>query len=148
MAQEERYGTRSRAYSAWHRRMSIRRYIGLEEAEHLSMMDIDHILWVEYDDDSKVPLGLIEEAQDVGQDIKPCTVTAALARLADIPAMAVLWTPSENHNPADTDWPDIRSFRVRRIYPDPEDRWRIITPEEYCQVLVRMRAWQYKRSIA
>ena len=52
--QEERYSTRDRAYSVWHRRFSTRRFIGIEAAQRLSMIDLDAALYVEYDDHSRV----------------------------------------------------------------------------------------------
>ena len=64
MSQEERHGTRDRSYSAWHRRQSTRRYIGIEKATLLAMIDLDASLYVEYDDGTKEPLALIETAQD------------------------------------------------------------------------------------
>jgi hypothetical protein len=39
--QEERYNTRDRTYSAWHRRLSTRRFVGLERAQLLAMIDIE-----------------------------------------------------------------------------------------------------------
>lgn len=54
--QEETYGTRDRAYSAWHRRMSTRRFIGIDRAQLLAMIDLDAALYVEYDNGSKEPL--------------------------------------------------------------------------------------------
>lgn len=74
--QTERYGTRDQAYSAWHRAQSTRRYVGIEEAARLSMIDLDGALYVEYDDRDREPLALIETARDVGQKTKACTVTA------------------------------------------------------------------------
>ena len=52
--QEEKYGTRDRAYSAWHRRKSTRRFIGIEHAQLLAMIDLDASLYVEYDDGTVV----------------------------------------------------------------------------------------------
>ena len=83
MAQEEKYGTRDRTYSAWHRRLSTQRFVGIEKAQLLAMIDLDAALYVEYDDGTKEPLALIETAQDVGQAYKPATVTLRLAKRAD-----------------------------------------------------------------
>lgn len=44
--QEERYGNRDRTYSAWHRRLSTRRFVGLERAQLLAMIDLDAALYV------------------------------------------------------------------------------------------------------
>ena len=51
--QEEIYGTRDRAYSAWHRRGSTRRYVGIDRAQLLAMIDLDAALYVEYDNGTK-----------------------------------------------------------------------------------------------
>lgn len=65
--QEEQYGTRDLTYSAWHRRLSTRRFVGIERAQALAMIDLDAALYIEYDQGSKHPVALIETARDVGQ---------------------------------------------------------------------------------
>ena len=80
MAQEEKYGTRDRTYSAWHRRLSTQRFVGIEKAQLLAMIDLDASLYVEYDDGTKEPLALIETAQDIGQAFKPATVTLQIGQ--------------------------------------------------------------------
>lgn len=139
MAQEEKYGTRDRTYSAWHRRMSTRRFVGIESAQTLAMIDLDASLYVEYDDGTKEPLALVETAVDVGQPYKPATVTKKLARRANLEAWVVLYTVSDDPNPADPTWPDIRGFRVRRVYPEPETTWARATPAAWCKRLVQIR---------
>ena len=101
MAQEEVYGTRDRIYSAWHRRMSTRRFVGIEKAQTLAMIDLDASLYVEYDDKTKEPIAIMEIARDVGQISKTSTVTRNLARKAGLLAYTVLYKPSEKKNPAD-----------------------------------------------
>ena len=59
MAQEEKYGNRDLTYSAWHRRRSTGRFVGIEHAQLLAMIDMDHTLWIEYDDGSKEPVALV-----------------------------------------------------------------------------------------
>lgn len=103
------------------------------------MIDIDAVLFVEYDNDGKQPLVLIETARDVGQRVKPTTVLCALAKRADLPAWVVLYRPSESFNPADHNWPDIESFRVRRVWPHPIKEWTRVTPKEWAQWLVEIR---------
>lgn len=142
MSQEERYNSRDRSYSAWHRRQSTRRYIGIENAQLLAMIDLDASLYVEYDDGTKEPLALIETARDVGQQHKTATVTVKLAQRADLPCFVVLYTVSDHMNPADDRWPDILSFRVKRLYPKPESQWRILTPQEWANTLLVMRRWK------
>lgn len=145
MAQEEQYSTRDRSYSAWHRRMSTGRYVGIERAQTLAMVDLDASLYVEYDDGTKEPLALIETAIDVGQEYKTATVTQNLAKRADLPCLVLLYSLSDNQNPADTRYRDISGFRVKRLYPNPEKAWRTMTPPEYARMLVNMRDWKSRR---
>ena len=142
MAQEEQYGTRGMEYSSWHRRQSTRRFVGIENAQLLSMIDMDVILYVEYDDKTKEPIALIEVAMDVGQPYKTATVTKKLSERADIPSIVVLYKLSnDNSNPADMKCMDIESFRVKRLYPKTEYEWRTLTPQQYAEMLLTMRQW-------
>lgn len=138
MAQEERFGSRNLVYSAWHRRGSTGRFVGLEMAQLLSMIDVDHVLWLEVDDETKEPVAIIEEAEDRGQ-FKPCSIVINFAKRANIPAVCVLWTPADQPNPADMNEPDIASFRIQRLWPKTERGWRNLAPAEYAQVLLKMR---------
>lgn len=143
--QEERYGTRDRSYSAWHRRQSTARFIGLERAQLLAMIDLDAALYVEYDNRSREPLALIETARDVGQDFKSASVTMRLARRAGVPAYVLLYDLDGRRNPADPRWRDIARFRVKRLWPRPERAWRTLTPPEWAAGLVQIRAWAARR---
>ena len=143
--QEERYGNRDRAYSAWHRRHSTRRFIGIDRAQMLAMIDLDAALYVEYDDGSKEPLALIETALDVGQRYKSAAVTSRLAKRANVPCYCVLYTLAKNANPADPQWRDIERFRVRRLWPQPEATWRTVNPQQWATALLRIRAWATNR---
>lgn len=138
--QEEKYNVRNRHYSAWHRRLSTRRFIGIENAQLLAMIDLDASLYVEYDDGTKEPIALIETAQDVGQ-YKCATVTQKLAARSDLPCYVVLYTLSEKRNPAALEWEDIEKFRVKRLWPKPEHEWKIYTPEEWAENLLLLRKW-------
>lgn len=140
MAQEEKYGTRDQSYSAWHRRQSTARFVGLKNAESLGMIDLDGCCYVEYDNRYE-PICLIETAIDVGQSYKTATVTMNLARRAELPAFCVLYNLSVNLNPANSQFKDIDSFRVKRINPNPEKRWRNLSPTEWCEVLLQARQW-------
>lgn len=145
MSQEERHGgQRDLTYSAWHRRHSTRRFVGINQAQLLAQIDLDASLWVEYDDGTKEPLALIESARDVGQ-WKPGTVTRKLAEKAGIPAFVVLYTPSQSMNPADKRWPDIARFRVRELAPTSRTDWKVYTPEEWARKLLSLREDQSKR---
>lgn len=140
MTQEERFGTRDRSYSAWHRRNSTRRFVGIEDAQLLAMIDLDASLYVEYDDGDKEPLALIETARDIGQTFKTETVTLRLAQMAQLPCYVVLYTLADTPNPADCDWFDIAMFRVRRLNPPQAGTsWHIITPQQWCEHLRRLR---------
>lgn len=145
MSQEERWGTRDRTYSAWHRRMSTRRYVGLERAQLLSMIDLDVSLYVEYDDGTREPLALVETARDVGQSFKPANVTTRLAQRAGLPCYLVLYSCSEDANPADSTCPDISGFRVRRMWPAPESAWRSVKPAAWAKALIEIRNWSAER---
>lgn len=140
--QEERYNTRDRHYSAWHRRNSTRRFIGIENAQLLAMVDLDASLYIEYDDGTKEPLALIETAQDVGQEYKNATVTKKLAIRAQLPCFVVLYKLSNANNPADINWRDIVSFRVKRLNPQEEKSWRVISPQQWAETLLSMRKYQ------
>lgn len=143
--QEEKYGQRGRAYSAWHRRSSTRRFVGIDRAQLLAMIDLDAALYVEYDNGTKEPLALIETAQDVGQTYKATAVTRRLAIRARLPCYCLLYALDSKVNPADPRWCDIKSFRVRRMWPRPEKRWRLLTPQEWAYALLKIRAWSSVR---
>jgi hypothetical protein len=150
MAQEEVYNTRDRSYSAWHRRKSTGRFIGFEHAQLLAMIDLDASLYVEYDDGTKEPIALIETAIDVGQPWKAATVTTQLAKRANLPCFVVLYKLSQDStNPADTQWQDIESFRVKRLWPlsvqeianSTTPQWEVLTPQHWAEKLLSMRKW-------
>lgn len=143
MSQEERYNQRDMTYSAWHRRNAIRRFVGIENAQLLGMIDLDAQCWVEYDDKTKDTLMLVETAVDIGQLLKPTTVTRKLAERVKptIYGYLVLYKLSEEcNNPADNRYRDIVSFRVKRIHPDPELLFRLLTPKEWANEILTVRA--------
>lgn len=144
--QEERFGTRDRTYSAWHRRLSTRRFVGIEKAQLLSMIDLDGALYCEFDATSSEPLALIETAIDRGQRRKVATVTRRLAERARLPAYCVLYHPAAYRNPADPTEPDIDGFRVRRLWPCPETEWRVLNPLEWAEALLQIREWAALRA--
>lgn len=147
MAQEECYSARDRSYSAWHRRNSTRRYVGIEKAQALAMVDVDVSLWVEYDDSTKEPLALIETAMDRGQTMKPATVTKRLAQRCypTLPAYILLYRLAETPNPADPQQPDIDQFRIRRIWPKPDAAWQTLTPQQWAEKLCELRGWSARQ---
>ena len=109
------------------------------------MIDLDASLYVEYDDGTKEPIALIETARDVGQKYKCATVTTNLAKRAELPCFVVLYSLSSDKNPADTTWFDIESFRVKRLWPKPENDWRVMTPQEWADNLLKMREWSTQK---
>lgn len=145
MSQEERTGRRPGEYSAWHRRRSLSRFIGLERAQLLTMCDVDAALWLEHDDLSKEPLALIETAMDIGQPYKSGTVLQRLAKRASVPAYLCMYRVGDHANPADPTHRDIISLRIRRVWPRPEPTWRQVTPGEWAEGLLRVRTWQAER---
>lgn len=141
MPQEEKYGTRDRTYSAWHRRMSTQRFVGIERAQLLAMIDLDASLYVEYDDGTWEPLLLVETAIDKGQGYKCAAVTQKLAAKAGIAAYVLLYKIADTPNPAAPEWHDISQFRVKRLWPAPDKAWRQVMPLEWARALVKVRAW-------
>ena len=143
----ERFPFRDRSYGVWHRAPSISRFLARDQAESLTMADLDSVLFAEYDHLGKVPLALVEVARDIGQD-KPAGVLKRLAQLADVPAYVALYTPANDANPSNSNWSDIESFRVQRLWPRPEARWRVLTPAQWAVALVQIRGWQMQRFAA
>ena len=143
--QDERYGTRDLGYSAWHRAASIRRFVGWERAQLLSLVDVDCMLFLEYHNSTKEPLALIEAAIDVGQEHKPATAITRLARRAGLPAYVVLYQRAAELNPADPRWQDVRGFRIKRLWPRAELRWRNVAPDDWANALLQIRAWSARR---
>jgi hypothetical protein len=135
--QEEVRGERDLTYSGWHRTRSIARYTGMDVAKTLGMIDVDG---VEYDPVTKMPVALIETARDVGQTWKPAQVLQNLAGTTkpELPVYVVLYSLSEEANPADPRVKDICRFRVRRMHPSITP-WVTFSPEQYAAFLVNLR---------
>lgn len=140
MAQQEITGKRDLEYPVWHRRGNIARFVGIEKAQLLSMVDVDVALWVEYDDGNKEPLALIETARDVGQPYKPATVLRNLARRSNLPAFVVLYTVSPvRKSPDDERFYDLDGFRVCRLWPASDGVYQPMTPSQWAHALVDIR---------
>lgn len=148
--QEEKHFTRCRAYSAWHRADSVRRYLEPGAARLLATCDVDMLHFCEYDPVTKQPLLLLETARDVGQSSKPAPVLTALAQRAGLPCYIVLYRLADKPNPADPTVQDIQTFRVLRTNPDPQSEWRTMTPEQWASTLlvIRSRAWRNNQPAA
>ena len=79
MSRLERYDTRDRVFSHWHRRAL---------PDFVTAIDID---FLEYCHRCRETLALIELAQDVGQSFKPTPVLERLARRANVPAYLIFY---------------------------------------------------------
>jgi hypothetical protein len=139
MSQNERFGFRDAAYSLWHRAASSKRFVGVEKAQTLAMIDIDVMPWVEAEEGAFEPLALIETAVDNNQPGKCGSILANVARRANLPCYTVLYRVTQDLNPAYPQVPDIVEFRVRRLWPLPATPWVSMTPERYCRGLLNMR---------
>lgn len=140
----ERWAVRDRCYGVWHRMRSIARYLSPTQSAQLTMLDVDSVLFAEFRFTDKLPLALVEVARDVGQE-KDTAVLRRLAEMADLPAYVALYTPARRPNPSDPMWPDIAGFRVKRLWPRPERTWRTLTPRQWANALLQIRAWQLRR---
>ena len=140
MAQLEITGHRDACYSAWHRMPSTKRFVGLKDARALGMIDIDAALYIEYNDGTHGPLALVETALDSNWH-KSTTVLVRLAQRCSppLPAFLVLYTKSDQPNPANPAVADIAAFRVRRVWPNPEPTFTALTPQEWAVRLVNLR---------
>jgi hypothetical protein len=126
------------------RSRSISRFLGRRQAQSLTMADLDSVLFVEYGYSGKLPLAVVEVAQDIGQE-KPTGVIRELAKMANLPAFVALYTPAPRANPVSPAWHDIDGFRVKRVWPKPERHWRNLSPSEWANALVQIRDWQLRR---
>lgn len=134
----EQTGRRSLIYSRWHRL-----YLGPDEA----MIDVDA---AEYCRRCSKVLALVETARDTGRP-KSATVLGQLARQAGVLALCVLYTIAdpldEEHggcrcepNRADSDCPHgIIRFRVKKLWPDPQRLFVVMSPEEFRDRLRTLR---------
>lgn len=118
MSPDERYGTRDLTFSRWHRYALPGR---------ATAIDLDMI---EYCQRCRMPLCLIETARDVGQDGKTTRVMTELARLVNVVAVCVLYTPDgactcERRRKIPGCRHGITAVRFRRVYPldEPFEPW-------------------------
>jgi hypothetical protein len=139
MPQAERWHHRDEAYSYWHRTRSIGRFLRAAEARELGMIDVDVTLYCEYRDSTKVPVCLIETAEDYDQQWKEARVTATLAQMAGLPAFCVLYTLGPTPLPGHELLKDITALRVRQLAPEESHRWTTYTPAEWAQHLLAVR---------
>jgi hypothetical protein len=139
VSRDERYGTRSLVYSHWHRF-----FMGHGEP----MIDLDAVEYCAERACSK-PLVLIETALDVGQMNKPTTVLQRLCEQSGVMGICVLYRPSSGspditcgcvRTLIDPDCDHgIDRFRVKRVAPNGQKAFRIVTPDEYVDRLREIR---------
>lgn len=144
MADKEMTGRRDLTISYWHRTRSIARFVGgIEIGQRLSMIDIDGTLFLEYERGTYRPLVLFEYAilKSHGKPDKATGVIESLARRANLPAFLVFYTISENENRhADGNGVrDIDSFLVKKLFPDKWIEFRLHTPEQFGQLILKER---------
>jgi hypothetical protein len=118
----ERSGWRDQLYSRWHRPEQIARFVGIDVADSLGLIDGD---WIEYCRTCSQPLALFELTCDWSKR-KAGTVTKRLAEMAQIPAYVVYYKPNEDST-------DILHFAV-------DDRDKLYTPAQYAAGLVKLRS--------
>lgn len=126
MSDSERTGERDLTYSQWHRKDSIRRYLGHYEAWVCGLIDVDGC---EYCRHCGEPLALIE-TQVSDRDPKAAPVMARLASMARIPAYSVSIVFGDQE--------EIAFFRVQRLAPT-RDAVKVMLPHEYARWLYEMR---------
>ncbi len=136
--QKEIYGERDLSFSAWHRRDSIKRFIDKKDAEKLSMIDLDSAVFIEWEDQFKEPIAIIEAARDNGQ-YKHAWIIKRLAQKADIYGILLLYKLSKNKNPVDTRYYDIDGFKIKILHPKVDNDFIYYTPLEWAKSLVELR---------
>jgi len=133
MSRHERYESRDRAFSNWHRYAC---------SQTSNMVDIDGLEYCGTRGCAK-PLLLIETARDVGQDFKPTTAMRALAQAANVPAVTLLWMPADDWSPEPPHCRcqkdkmlnrdcnhGIASFRAQHVYPTRQRTWKVVDAPE------------------
>lgn len=126
MSRYERFGTRDRAFSVWHRH---------HMPDSCDMIDVDVFVQYRRVGGDVVPLMMLEVAQDVGQDYKCAKVVAKAGRLQGTPVYVVLYRKAERPSPFDVEVADIEVFRVKQLVPTPWDHWQLMTPQEFREFL-------------
>ena len=147
MPQNERTGKRALTYSAWHRKDSIKRFLGGKDviASRLTMIDIDG-MWIEakhpYD---RPPVALIETVE-VSYKLKPesyypksANILYQLGKAANVPVFLLLYLPDNKPNPVSPEWPDIAEFYVKELYPTKSKLWKCYNPEGFARFLFYLR---------
>src|SRR5690606_23866370 len=129
---EERTGTRDLTYSRWHRPKSIRRYLSVEQAAKLTVIDID---WCEACWRCAAPLALIETQRST-KGPKNARIMTELAKLAQLPAFSVGYHVGEVGGEE-----DCIAFYVTQLWPYADAR-RVVTmtAQQYAEWLWSLRS--------
>lgn len=111
--------------------------MSIAEAKSLLYIDVD---WMEACAHCYKTLLLVETCRDMGQQTKVGRVLQELARDANKPAAIVFYktSPTVTFQTMAGKFPDIVSFRVRRIHPLPETE-HVYSPEEWALTLLKIR---------
>ena len=151
MSEQRKYPAQLDPYSEWHRTDSIKRFFNndAETAMKLSMIDIDGVLWVEWEKVGRMPVALIESARYVvrkdGRDNKDKCSHALhnLGVLSCIRTFVLLYETQPNQHRRDV--PDISRLLVLQVMPptwadhngNPE--WRTVSPAQWARYLLKLR---------
>jgi hypothetical protein len=120
MSRYERYETRDLTFSRWHR---------YALTDRVTAIDLDMI---EYCRRCRMPLALIETARDIGQPRKPAPVMREVARLLNVVAWTVLYTPTaepcrcNGRFRIDGCVHGIEAMRIQQVHPTdvPFEDWQ------------------------
>lgn len=119
----EKTGLRDLTYSLWHRKLG----------DDITMIDVDS---VEYCSKCLEPLAIIETARGLENLRKNAAVSARLAERLGIPAYIVLYEARGRR---------ITRFRVLKIHPPDDGRWRLMSPLEMERMLTEIHAEHDRR---
>ena len=132
MASFERSGHRDLTFNTWHRKGSIMRFVSDEDAGDLFANDID---LVERDRITGLAVIYHEIGMDIGQANKQSLDIQRQARQAGVVGLLTLYKVASWRNPADQRFFDVERFRTRRIWPEPQEEFTIMTPDKYAHYI-------------
>jgi hypothetical protein len=134
-------------YSYWHRYPSTSRYIN--DCRVFWMSDIDCGAFIEWGD-GKIPLMATEAARDSGQEKNVSFLVnwskMINGKLPPVPVFVVYYSLSTDHllptGENGPSMPDIETFRVKRLYPEPWPSYRFYEPNEWANEIAKIKATQ------
>lgn len=121
------------AYMEWHRRDSIREFLGHDLATQMKMIDLDCVELCHRCDEA---VALIETTRERAE-VKKYKAMLRLAQRAHLPAFVVQWLP-DPERPLD----NILGVRVKQVSPTVGEVVEY-TPEEWSWFLVSLRTDHY-----